>query len=58
MKEHQKFEKPIITPTTKAEQGQHDEDISAEEIIKKGLIPEEEYRLIEKYTMDVFMTGN
>jgi len=57
MKEHQKFEKPIITPTTKAEQGQHDEDISAEDIIRKGLIPEDEYRLIEKYTMDVFMRG-
>jgi phosphoribosylaminoimidazole-succinocarboxamide synthase len=57
MKEHQKFERPIITPTTKAEQGQHDEDISAEEIIKKGLIREEEYRIIEKYTMDVFMRG-
>lgn len=57
MKEHQKFGKPIITPTTKAEQGQHDEDISAEEIIKKGLIPEQEYRLIEKYTMDVFIRG-
>ncbi len=58
MKEHQKFEKPLITPTTKAEQGQHDEDISAEEIIEKGLVPEEEYRLIEKYTMDVFKKGS
>jgi phosphoribosylaminoimidazole-succinocarboxamide synthase len=57
MKEHQKFEKPIITPTTKAEQGRHDEDISAEEIIRQGLIPEKEYRLIEKYTMQVFMRG-
>lgn len=57
MKEHQKFENPIITPTTKAEQGKHDEDISAEEIIRTGLIPEDEYRLIEKYTMDVFMRG-
>jgi phosphoribosylaminoimidazole-succinocarboxamide synthase len=57
MKEHQKFDKPIITPTTKAEQGMHDEDISAAEIIGKGLVPEEDYRLIEKYTMDVFMRG-
>ncbi|HEX2920005.1 MAG TPA: phosphoribosylaminoimidazolesuccinocarboxamide synthase [Bacteroidales bacterium] len=57
MKEHQKFEKPIITPTTKAEQGFHDEDISREEIIKKKLIPEDEYNIIEKYTMDVFMKG-
>lgn len=58
MKEHQRFEKPIITPTTKAEQGRHDEDISREEIIRQGLIPEEEYSLIEKYTMDVFMRGS
>ena len=47
-----------ITPTTKAEQGHHDEDISREEIIKSGLIPEEEYDLIEKYTMEVFMRGS
>jgi phosphoribosylaminoimidazole-succinocarboxamide synthase len=57
MKEHQKFEKPIITPTTKAEQGRHDEDISRREIIRQGLIPEDEYNLIEKYTMDVFLRG-
>ncbi|MBE0677003.1 MAG: phosphoribosylaminoimidazolesuccinocarboxamide synthase [Bacteroidales bacterium] len=58
MKEHQRFEKPIITPTTKAEQGAHDEDISAEEIIARGLVSEEEYRLLEKYTMGVFMRGS
>lgn len=58
MKEHQKFEKPIITPTTKAEQGKHDEDISRDEIIKNGLIPREEYDLIEKYTMEVFLRGS
>jgi phosphoribosylaminoimidazole-succinocarboxamide synthase len=57
MQEHQKFDKPIITPTTKAEQGRHDEDISAEEIIRSGLISEDEYRLIEKYTLEVFMRG-
>jgi phosphoribosylaminoimidazole-succinocarboxamide synthase len=57
MKEHQKFPEPIITPTTKAEQGSHDEDISREEIIEKGLVPEDEYKLLEKYTMDVFMRG-
>jgi phosphoribosylaminoimidazole-succinocarboxamide synthase len=57
MKEHQKFPRPIITPTTKAEQGSHDEDISRDEIIKSGLIPEKEYKLIEKYTMEVFMRG-
>lgn len=58
MKEHQKFNKPIITPTTKAEQGRHDEDISRSEIISSGLISEEDYNLIEKYTMDVFMRGS
>jgi len=58
MKEHQRFEKPIITPTTKAEQGHHDLDITREEIIKSGLIPEEEYARIEKYTIDVFMRGS
>jgi phosphoribosylaminoimidazole-succinocarboxamide synthase len=58
MKEHQRFEKPIITPTTKAEHGKHDEDISREEIISLGLIPEHEYDLIEKYTMGVFMRGS
>jgi phosphoribosylaminoimidazole-succinocarboxamide synthase len=58
MKEHQRFETPIITPTTKAEQGRHDEDISREEIIKKGIVSEDEYAIIEKYTMDVFMRGS
>jgi phosphoribosylaminoimidazole-succinocarboxamide synthase len=58
MKEHEKFPVPIITPTTKAEQGRHDEDISKEEILKSGLVQEDEYALIEKYTMDVFMRGS
>jgi phosphoribosylaminoimidazole-succinocarboxamide synthase len=58
MREHQCFDHPIITPTTKAEQGKHDEDISAEEIINSGLIPEKEYRLLEKYTMEVFLRGS
>jgi phosphoribosylaminoimidazole-succinocarboxamide synthase len=58
MKEHQRFERPIITPTTKAEQGHHDEDISRDEIIRRGLIPEKEYDLIEKYTMEVFLRGS
>jgi phosphoribosylaminoimidazole-succinocarboxamide synthase len=57
MREHQRFDIPIITPTTKAEQGKHDEDISADEIIRSGLIPEEEYRLLEKFTMEVFKRG-
>ena len=58
MKEHQRFETPIITPTTKAEQGKHDEDISREEIINKGLISEKEYVLLEKYTLEVFRRGS
>jgi phosphoribosylaminoimidazole-succinocarboxamide synthase len=58
MREHQKFITPIITPTTKAEQGKHDEDISRSEIISSGLISEEDYLLIEKYTMDVFVRGS
>jgi phosphoribosylaminoimidazole-succinocarboxamide synthase len=58
MTEHQKFEKPIITPTTKAEQGRHDEDISASEIISSGLISQKDYDLIETYTMDVFKRGS
>lgn len=57
MREHQQFEIPIITPTTKAEQGRHDEDISRDEILSSGLVPENEYRLIEKYTMEVFQRG-
>ena len=58
MREHQRFDVPIITPTTKAEQGRHDEDISSDEVISTGLIAEEEYRLIEKYTMEVFRRGS
>jgi phosphoribosylaminoimidazole-succinocarboxamide synthase len=58
MKEHERFPVPIITPTTKAEQGRHDEDISREQIIKSRLVPEDEYAVIEKYTMDVFMRGS
>jgi phosphoribosylaminoimidazole-succinocarboxamide synthase len=58
MKEHQRFPVPLITPTTKAEQGLHDEDISRIEIIESGLISEDEYALIEKYTMGVFMRGS
>jgi phosphoribosylaminoimidazole-succinocarboxamide synthase len=58
MREHQRFKNPIITPTTKAEQGRHDEDITRSEIIKSGLISEEDYTLIEKYTMEVFIRGS
>ena len=47
MREHQKFETPIITPTTKAEIGTHDEDISKEEILRRGLVSPEDYARIE-----------
>src|ERR1035437_7044148 len=57
MRENQRFEKPIITPTTKAELGRHDEDISKEEILKQGLVSKEEYDLLEKYTMALFIRG-
>ena len=57
MKEHQRFEQPIITPTTKAEQGEHDEDISKEEIIKQGLVSPEDYAKLEEYTYKLFERG-
>jgi phosphoribosylaminoimidazole-succinocarboxamide synthase len=57
MKEHQAFENPIITPTTKAEQGKHDEDISRADIIRSGLVSEKEYNMLEEYTMEVFKKG-
>ncbi len=57
MKEHQKFEHPILTPTTKAEQGEHDEDISREEITSTGLVSEEEYIQLEKYSLALFQRG-
>ena len=58
MNEHQRFPEPIITPTTKAEHGSHDEDLSRDEILDMGLIPEEDYNLIEKYSMEVFLRGS
>lgn len=56
MKEHQKFEKPILTPTTKAEFG-HDENISKEEIIKQGMVSADDYALLEKYSLQLFERG-
>ncbi|GAB1374594.1 MAG: phosphoribosylaminoimidazolesuccinocarboxamide synthase [Bacteroidales bacterium] len=58
MKEHQAFARPIVTPTTKAELGAHDEDISKEEIISKGLVSVEEYEMLEKYSLDLFKRGS
>ncbi len=57
MREHQAFEKPIITPTTKAEQGEHDADISREEILQQGMVSEADYVLLEKYAMELFQRG-
>lgn len=56
LRENEKFDKPIITPTTKADEG-HDENISREEIIAQGLVNEEEYALLEKYTYELFQRG-
>lgn len=56
MVENQKFDKPIITPTTKAMEG-HDEDISREDIIKQGLVKEELYVKLEEYTQALFQRG-
>ena len=57
MKENQKFPAPIITPTTKAEIGEHDADISRDEILKRGLCTPEEYALLEDYTLRLFERG-
>lgn len=56
MKENGKFPEPIITPATKAEEG-HDEDISREEIIAQGIVSEEDYIQLEKYTRALFQRG-
>lgn len=57
MCENEKFPEPIVTPTTKAEQGAHDQDISKEEIIAQGLVSPEDYALLEKYTLELFKRG-
>lgn len=57
MREHQKFEHPIITPTTKAEIGEHDQDISKEEIISRGLVSKEIYEKLEEYALALFQRG-
>ena len=56
MKEHQKFPEPILTPSTKEDEG-HDEDISREEIIRQGLVSEEDYLKLEDYTRQIFQRG-
>jgi phosphoribosylaminoimidazole-succinocarboxamide synthase len=56
MRENQRFAEPIITPTTKADAG-HDENISREEIIRQGIVSEEDYAVMEKYTRKLFEIG-
>jgi phosphoribosylaminoimidazole-succinocarboxamide synthase len=56
MKENDRFPVPIITPATKADEG-HDEDISREDILSKGIVPEEIYLQMEKYTRELFQRG-
>jgi len=57
MKENDKFPEPIITPATKAEKGDHDEDISREDILKRGIVSEEDYLTLEDYTRKLFQCG-
>lgn len=56
MKENERFPEPIITPTTKAEEG-HDMNISKEEIIKQGIVSAEDYEVMENYTKQLFKRG-
>ena len=57
MIENDKFPEPIITPATKAEKGDHDEDISREEILKRGIVSEADYQILEDYTRKLFNRG-
>ena len=57
LKENDKFPTPIITPTTKADNGSHDEDISREAILANGIVTEEDYLVLEKYTRDLYQRG-
>lgn len=58
MKEHQRFEKPILTPTTKAEIGSHDMNISREDILKQGIVSKEDYEQLEQYSLALFERGS
>ena len=57
MKENDKFPKPIITPSTKADNGDHDEDITREAILSRGIVSEEDYKVLEDYTRKLFQRG-
>ncbi|UZO79487.1 phosphoribosylaminoimidazolesuccinocarboxamide synthase [Aquimarina sp. ERC-38] len=58
MMENDKFNEPIITPSTKAENGEHDEDISREEILKQKIVSEADYTMLETYTQQLFKRGS
>ncbi len=58
MKENDSFPTPIITPATKAEMGDHDEDISREDIIERGIVSEADYVVLEDYTRKLFQRGS
>lgn len=58
LKENDRFSEPIITPTTKADIGVHDEDISREAILANGIVSEEDYLVLEKYTRALFQRGS
>jgi phosphoribosylaminoimidazole-succinocarboxamide synthase len=57
MMENDKFPFPMITPSTKADNGEHDEDISREDILAKGIVSEEDYLVLEDYTRKLFQRG-
>ncbi|HEX9980135.1 MAG TPA: phosphoribosylaminoimidazolesuccinocarboxamide synthase [Flavobacterium sp.] len=57
LKENDKFPQPVITPSTKADHGAHDEDISREDIIAKGIVSEDDYAILEHYTYALFQRG-
>ncbi|MGB5393053.1 MAG: phosphoribosylaminoimidazolesuccinocarboxamide synthase [Lutimonas sp.] len=57
MKENDRFPEPIITPTTKADSGLHDQDISREDILAKGIVDEKDYLILEDYTRKLFQRG-
>ena len=58
LKENDAFPSPIITPATKAEMGDHDEDISREDILKRGIVSESDYEKLEDYTRKLFQRGS
>lgn len=58
MKENDQFPNPIITPATKAEKGDHDEDISKDDILKRGIVSEADYAVLEDYTHKLFQRGS